>query len=121
MQELLEFAMSYVRVELLLLIPVLYFLGTGLKQSESVKDKNIPLILGIAGCVLSFLWILSTVNLESYKVFLGVLFSAITQGILTAGCSVYINQILKQSKKSAGATSVAPAPTDDNKGGGGNA
>lgn len=38
--------MKYVKPELLVVAVVLYFIGMGLKQSQTVKDKYIPLILG---------------------------------------------------------------------------
>ena len=41
--------MSYVRPELLVVVVVLYFLGMWLKQAAFIKNKYIPLILGIVG------------------------------------------------------------------------
>ena len=37
---------DYVKPELLVVAVVLYFIGMWLKQSETVKDKYIPLIMG---------------------------------------------------------------------------
>ena len=36
--------MSFVKPELLLLVPVLYFIGAGLKRSK-IQDRWIPLLL----------------------------------------------------------------------------
>lgn len=45
----METMKELIRPELLVLIPVLYFTGMGLKKSASVLDKHIPLLLGGAG------------------------------------------------------------------------
>ena len=41
--------MNYVKPELIVVAVVLYFCGIGLKQSQAVKDKYIPAILGAGG------------------------------------------------------------------------
>ena len=41
--------MNYVKPELIVVAVVLYFCGMGLKQSQAVKDKYIPAILGAGG------------------------------------------------------------------------
>ena len=51
---------NYVKPELLVLIPVLYFIGTALKKSKSVQDKHIPLWLGLCGVVLAVIWVVAT-------------------------------------------------------------
>ena len=43
---------DYVKPELLVVAVVLYFIGMWLKQSETVKDKYIPLINGLIGVVI---------------------------------------------------------------------
>ena len=91
--------MEFVKPELLVLIPVLYLLGMGLKKSEYVLDKRIPMILGAVGVLLSLVYILSTTAVSDYQAGLQVAFSAITQGVLCAGASVYVNQLVVQTKK----------------------
>ena len=90
-EELIEF----VKPELLILIPVLYFIGKALKKSK-FPDCWIPAWLGIIGIVLSAMWILSVSPLETFQDVMGATFMAITHGVLTAGMSVYINEIRKQ-------------------------
>ena len=46
---MMEQIMNYVKPELIVVAVVLYFIGMGLKQSQTVKDKYIPLILGGIG------------------------------------------------------------------------
>ncbi|HBS60936.1 MAG TPA: hypothetical protein DEA44_16940, partial [Firmicutes bacterium] len=43
---------EFIRPELLVLVPVLYLIGMGIKKSAA-KDKWIPVVLGIAGVVLA--------------------------------------------------------------------
>lgn len=89
---------NYIKPELLILIPVLYFVGLALKRS-AIKDKLIPLILGLSGIALSVLYILATGSFNTWQNVLLGLFTALTQGILCAGASVYANQLYKQQKK----------------------
>ena len=37
---------EYIKPELLVVVIVLYFIGMGLKYTELIKDKYIPMILG---------------------------------------------------------------------------
>lgn len=93
MEEILKFTDP----ALIVLIPVLYFLGTAIKKS-GIKNKYIPLILGLSGIVLSGLYGLS--GLLRGETFLAAwIFYAVTQGILSAGASVYFDQMKKQLSK----------------------
>lgn len=90
---------QYVKPELLILIPVLYFVGAMIKKSKLIGDNNIPLIVGVVGVVLATLYTMATTAQQNWfqSIFVGI-----TQGILCAGCSVYANQLIKQetSRKS---------------------
>ena len=48
---------NYIKPELLIVAFVLYFIGVGLKKSQAVKDKYIPLILGAIGVVVCAAWV----------------------------------------------------------------
>ena len=91
--------MNYVKPELLVVAVVLYFLGMALKQAEAIKDKYIPLILGGISIVLCAIWVLATSTLGSGQDVAMAVFTAITQGILVAGLSNYVNPIVKQAGK----------------------
>lgn len=95
----MEQIMNYVKPELIVVAVVLYFIGMGLKQAQAVKDKYIPLILGGAGIVLCAIWVLATSPLGTGQDIAMAVFTAIVQGILVAGLSTYINQIVKQANK----------------------
>mgnify|MGYP003415785663 CR=1 FL=1 len=89
---------DYINTDFLILVPVLYFIGLGLKKS-TLPDKWIPLTLGVVGVFLCGIWTLSVIDLSSIQSILTGMFTAVTQGILVAGTSVYVNQIYVQSKK----------------------
>lgn len=90
--------MNFIKPELLILVPVLYTIGLGIKKSK-VTDKYIPLILGVVSIFLSTLWVISTSDIKNWQDAVYAVFISITQGILTAGASVYVNQLYIQSKK----------------------
>lgn len=86
---------EYVKPELLVLVPVLYFLGMMLKGSSYVKDKLIPLLLVCISILLCLCYIAGTGCENAFS----AVFAAVTQGILTAGAAVYVNELFKQVKK----------------------
>lgn len=85
---------QYVQPELLGLIIGLYFLGMFFKDSDIIEDRHIPLMLGGIGIVLAFLY---TIAVSGFSVMAA--FTGMTQGLICAGCAVYINQIIKQGRK----------------------
>ncbi len=89
---------EYIKSELLVLVPVLYIIGLGLKKSK-LKDKWIPLVLGIIGIALSAVWVVATSQITNMQGVVAALFTSVTQGILAAGASVYVNQLYVQAHK----------------------
>lgn len=89
---------EYIKSELLILVPVLYIIGLGLKKSK-LKDKWIPLALGIASIALSAVWVVATSQITNAQEVAAALFTSVTQGILAAGASVYASQIYIQACK----------------------
>ena len=89
---------EFIKPELLILIPVLYVVGIGLKKSK-LSDTLIPLVLGGIAIVLSSAWVIATSDISTSKDVAYALFISVTQGILSAGASVYVNQLYVQSKK----------------------
>lgn len=89
---------EYIKPELLVLIPVLYLIGAAIKKSN-LSDNLIPVILGVSSIVLCGIWVLSTAQLGTRQEVATAVFTAITQGILIAGASVYFNQLIKQAEK----------------------
>ena len=77
---------NYIIEEELILIPVLYVIGTMLKNLEKISDKYIPVILLVVGIVFS----IALCGLSVYSVI---------QDILITSVTVYTNQLIKQISK----------------------
>lgn len=91
--------MNYIKPELIVVAIVLYFIGLGIKKSENIKDKYIPCMLGVLGIVLSAIWVFANSPIETTQDVLMAIFTSIVQGVLVAGLSTYVNQLIKQSNK----------------------
>lgn len=89
---------EYIKPELLILIPVLYLVGIAIKKSN-VKDKYIPWILGGCSVLLAAIYIFASETMDSFQSIAIAIFTAVTQGVLIAGASVYVNQLVKQTKE----------------------
>ena len=93
-----EILKEMVKPEPLVLVPVLYLLGVAVKRS-AVADKWIPWILGGAGVVMSGIYVFASTVLVGWQEALLAVFTAVVQGVLCAGASVYVNQMVKQAGK----------------------
>ncbi len=77
---------KYVSENALVLIPVLYIIGSIAKGTEKVNNKWIPVVLlpvGVLGAI----------------ALLGLNANAVLQGILVTGVTVYADQLVKQIKE----------------------
>ena len=90
---------NYVKPELIVVAIALYFLGMALKQAQAVKDKYIPLILGGISIAICAIYVVATCTCSNGQDVAKAICTAITQGILIAGLSTYVNQIVKQANK----------------------
>ena len=90
---------NYVKPELVVVAIALYFVGMALKQAQTVKDKYIPLILGGISIAICAMYVCATSSCSTPQDIVMAIFTAITQGILIAGLSTYVNQIVKQANK----------------------
>ena len=61
-----EMLKEMIQPELLVLVPVLYLLGEGIKRSE-IKDKYIPFILGGTGIVVAFLRLIANMSAFDWR------------------------------------------------------
>ena len=95
----MEQIINYVKPELIVVAIALYFVGMALKQAQTVKDKYIPLILGGISIVICAIYVFATCACGTGQDIAMAIFTAITQGILIAGLSTYVNQIAKQVNK----------------------
>ena len=90
---------EFVKPELLVIIPVLNLLGTGMKKSKKIKNKYIPIFLGVAGVLMAGAYVILTSYENTEYGLATAIFTAITQGLLCAAASVYANQLVKQAEK----------------------
>nr|WP_288723599.1 phage holin family protein [uncultured Sellimonas sp.] len=90
---------NYIKPELIVVAVVLYMIGAAIKRTKVVKDKYIPLILGAAGTAFCAVWVLANCPLGSGREIAMAVFTAVVQGILVAGASTYVNQVVKQLHK----------------------
>ena len=95
----MEQILNYVKPELVVVAIVLYFIGMALKQSQTVADKYIPIILGVIGIAICGIYVVATCSLSGVQNIAMAVFTAIVQGILVAGLSTYVNQAIKQMHK----------------------
>lgn len=89
---------DFIKPELLILIPVLYFVGVAIKKSP-IKDEIIPVLLGATGVLITAIYLLATTPIYDLQAVFAAIFTSLTQGVLVAAASVYGNQILKQASK----------------------
>jgi len=69
----------------------------GIKRS-TIANKWIPFILGSISIILTMLYLASQLTEFTWQTFLSLIFTGITQGIMLAGASVYVNQLIKQGR-----------------------
>lgn len=95
----MEQLVNYIKPELVVVAVVLYIIGVGLKKSVSVVDKYIPIILGVIGVIVCGVYVFATSTYGTPQEVAMAVFTAFIQGILVAGASTYVNQIIKQTGK----------------------
>lgn len=88
---------SYIKSELIIVIPVLFILTQVLKKSK-LKKSHIPLIITGVSILITGLYIFSSSDFLSAKGFLSCLFSVLTQGILLSGASALMNEVIRLRK-----------------------
>lgn len=89
---------EFIKPELLILIPVLYFIGEAIKKSK-ISNTLIPLLLGCTGILLSGIYLFASTEIIGVQAIATAVFTALTQGVLCAAASVYTNQLIKQAGK----------------------
>ena len=96
---MMEQIMNYIKPELIVVAVVLYIIGKAMKKSQWVMDKYIPVLIGGIGIVFCGFWVFATSPLGTPQEIALAVFTALVQGILVAGASTYVNQIVKQLHK----------------------
>lgn len=78
--------LTFIQDNIVILVPVLWILGTFLKKTPTIPDWTIPWILVVIGIILSIL-------------LLGISATAVIQGILVAGGAVLTQNLIKQTSE----------------------
>ena len=86
---------QYIQPELLILVPVLYLVGEGIKRSRT-PDEVIPLVNGLLGMMLATLYCFATRGDGSVAM---TLFTGIVQGILCAAAATYLYEAQKDVRR----------------------
>lgn len=93
MEEIMNLFNQYARSELMILVPVLYFI-TMLIHKSDIPDLKISLIVTAISVILSILYSVAVVNIFSLSTLLLAVFSGFTQGVLFAGASMFAGLII---------------------------
>lgn len=91
--------MDFVKPELIVVSVVLYFIGISIKKDKSFNDCYIPYVLGGIGILLCGVWVMSNCCINTFQDVFAAIFTSVVQGVLTAGLSTYVNQLIKQINK----------------------
>ena len=95
----MEYIIEFIKPELLVLVPVLYIMGSFLKKAQTFHDNHIPMALTVVGIVLAALWVVGTVPMGTAREIVLAVFTALVQGVICAGLAVYGDQMVKQTGK----------------------
>lgn len=92
----MDYISQYIDPQYAILVAILYCAGSAIKRTGKVSCHWIPTILTVLGIILAGL---SVFGSSSYGSIPSALYQAAGQGILCAGMSVYLNQMVKQTGK----------------------
>lgn len=90
---------DYIKPELIVVALALYFLDMALRKSSVIQEKYILFITGLAGILICSLYVFATCECDGPRDVAMAAFTAVTQGIVVAGVSTYVKQIIGQIGK----------------------
>ena len=93
---------QYIKADFAVLVAVLYCIGRGLKAIQRFPNQFIPLALTFCGIGLACLSVVS--RYASYGNWAAALFEGVVQGVLCAGMSVYLNEVIAHCIQIKGTT-----------------
>lgn len=91
----MDYLSQFIDPQYAILVAILYCVGSVIKRTEKVNCRWIPMILTVLGVVLAALSVFGSGDYGSVAT---GLYHAAGQGILCAGMSVYVNQMIKQAR-----------------------
>ena len=89
-----ELMLQYIKPELLVLIPVLWAIGTQLKKMQKLPDWTIPLVLVIVAITFALSFVIITEGVTAVAVWAGLM-----QGLVIWSVEGQVYQTLKQAKE----------------------
>ena len=92
MNEFMSLVNVYVRAELMILVPVLYFLQKLLVKTK-LAGTLLPLVLAIISVLMSGIYTFATVSPLKWHSILLAIFMSVSQGILISGAASSIDTI----------------------------
>lgn len=92
MTDLIQLFDQYIKPELVILIPVLYIINTVMEKTK-LKEIHVPYILGGISILLAGIYTLATAQVYTVQSVLLSVFTSLTQGVLLAGASTYIEML----------------------------
>jgi len=88
--------MEYIRPELLILVPCMWYLGSILKKNKKLENWAIPFIILIVSTLMSISWFI--LNLEAAGYVMGqAVWAGICQGAIVAMVTDYTVNLTRQS------------------------
>lgn len=90
----MEIITPYIDPQYAILVAVLYCVGEAIKRTDAINCRWIPFVLTLIGIGLAALYAFGS---GLYISAAAALYQAVGQGVLCAGMSVYLNQLIKQS------------------------
>ena len=90
---------NYIDPKLFVVVAALYVFGMMLKDSQTIADKYIPIILGVVSCFACGVFVAANAAIDGWQSIAMIVFDSMAQGIVCAGVAVYANQIFKQLNK----------------------
>lgn len=97
----MEELMKYIQPELIVLVPICYFLGQSIKNA-GVRGAYVPFINTAVSIVLASLWVIARCPIRTYQEIALAIFTAIVQGALCSAGATLSYEMMKQNKKLKG-------------------
>lgn len=92
--DFMKLALEYIKVELLMLVFVLWAIGTQLKKSKQIADWKIPFVLMLISVTFALSYVLITSGINPMAVWVGIM-----QGLVIWAVEGQIYQSYKQAKE----------------------
>lgn len=87
-----QILLDYIKPELLVLVPILWYFGTKIKASKKIEDWAIPFILMGISVLIALSYVLIISGLNGMAVWVGTM-----QGLAIAALEGYLYQVYKQA------------------------